>query len=390
MSLERKRWESQQNRHRKREDDIRKMKQYQREHLNVSNVEEIDENLKNRVPPQSFQTKPNNSKLEVQWGEALERDIQQLEVEEKEEQKKRSRRMREYSADLDKQLTEQTEKRMRAYKEFLLEKMAIDEIVRQIHEEDQRLIEQQLINRRVRLAEMEAFRKQQEQWRRVNEERVREENQRIIREIAEQESREDSSAKSRKERLAQLEAIQDKLREYITAKEVERNEMETLRQQLSQEEMEYSALKSDTAEFEMKLRGRLELQKAYQQSIAQRAKRMAREKEEDEFYRQQLLAQMAERDRIEQLSDEKRRQKMLDHRRELNFLIEKRAQELAKLQLEEETIQSQIQRQEEFRRRIVEEERTRLLQEHAEHLLGFLPKNISENVLKIPAAKTDE
>lgn len=98
------------------------------------------------------------------------------------------------------------------------------------------------------------------------------------------------------------------------------------------------------------------------------------EKEEDEFYRQQLLAQMAERDRIEQLSDEKRRQKMLDHRRELNSLIEKRVQELEKLQLEEETIQAQIQRQEEFRRRIVEEERTRLLQEHAEQLLGFLPK----------------
>lgn len=76
------------------------------------------------------------------------------------------------------------------------------------------MIEQQLKKRRVQLAEMEAFRKQQEQWRRVNEEQIREENERIIREIAEQESREDLSAKNRKERLAQLEVVQVRYRIY--------------------------------------------------------------------------------------------------------------------------------------------------------------------------------
>lgn len=78
--------------------------------------------------------------MEAQWGRALERDVKKFETEEKEEQRKRSIRMCEYSADLDRQLMEQTEKRMQAYKEFLLEKMAIDEIVRRIHEEDQRLV----------------------------------------------------------------------------------------------------------------------------------------------------------------------------------------------------------------------------------------------------------
>lgn len=71
-----------------------------------------------------------------------------------------------------------------------------------------RLVEQRLEKRRVQMAEMEAFRKQQEHFRRENERRIREENERIIREIAEQESREDTSAKNRKERLMQLETIQ--------------------------------------------------------------------------------------------------------------------------------------------------------------------------------------
>ncbi|VDN99678.1 unnamed protein product [Rodentolepis nana] len=300
-------------------------------------------------------------KLEAQYGSELERDAIQFAAKEQEEEKMRSKQMSEYSSELDKQLREKAHERMKAYKEFILEKIAIDEIVRQIHEEDQKLIEQCLEKRRVQMAEMEAFRKQQEQFRRANEKRIHEENERIIREIAEQENRKDTSAKNRKERLEQLELVQERLRAYIADKEAERIGIENLRQQLSQEEMEYAALKTDTDEFRKKLQERLELQKAHQQSIAQRAKRLAMEKEEEEVYHRQLLAQMAIRDRIEQMSDEKRRQKQLDHRRELNLMIERRAQELVKLRLEDEDAQAQIQRQEELRRRIVEEERNRFV-----------------------------
>ncbi|VDL44013.1 unnamed protein product [Hymenolepis diminuta] len=391
QSQERKRWELQQNRHRKLDENIREMRRYQREHLNASNIEKMDKNLKwnAQICPQNFLTKTNNSKLEAQYGRELERDVLQFETKEQEDEKLRLKQMSEYSSELDKQLREQAEKRMKAYKEFILEKLAIDEIVRRIHEEDQKLVEHRLEKRRVQMAEMEAFRKQQEHFRRENERRIREENERIIREIAEQESREDTSAKNRKERLMQLETIQEKLRNYITAKETERNEIENLRQQLSQEEMEYAAVRTDKEEFKQKLQERLEIQKAHQQSIAQRAKRLAIEKEEEEIYRQQLLVQMAKRDRIEQMSDEKRRQKKLDHRRELDLMIKKRAEELVKLRLEEETIQAQIQRQEELRRRIVEEERNRLLQEHAEQLLGFLPMGLSNNATKAPTLQSD-
>lgn len=39
--------------------------------------------------------------------------------------------------------------------------------------------------------------------------------------------------------------------------------------------MEYAAMRTDKEEFKQKLQERLELQKAHQQSIAQRAKRLA-------------------------------------------------------------------------------------------------------------------
>ncbi len=83
---------------------------------------------------------------------------------------------------------------------------------------------------------------------------------------------------------------------------------------------------------------------------------------------------MAERDRLEQLSAEKRRMKMLEHRREIQCLMEKKRQEMERRRQEEEAAQAERQRREDFRRRIIEEERIRLLQEHAKPLLGYLPK----------------
>lgn len=76
--------------------------------------------------------------MEAQYGRELERDVLQFEAKEQEDEKLRLKQMSEYSSELDKQLREQAEKRMKAYKEFILEKLAIDEIVRRIHEEDQK------------------------------------------------------------------------------------------------------------------------------------------------------------------------------------------------------------------------------------------------------------
>lgn len=45
-----------------------------------------------------------------------------------------------YQQELERQLEEQEEKKQQAYEEFLKEKLMIDEIVRKIYEEDQRLV----------------------------------------------------------------------------------------------------------------------------------------------------------------------------------------------------------------------------------------------------------
>jgi CRISPR/Cas system CSM-associated protein Csm2 small subunit len=61
-----------------------------------------------------------------------------LEVEREKEEQRWEESVR-YQEELEKQLTEKEKRKQHAYEEFLKEKLMIDEIVRKIYEEDERL-----------------------------------------------------------------------------------------------------------------------------------------------------------------------------------------------------------------------------------------------------------
>lgn len=87
-----------------------------------------------------------------------------------------------------------------------------------------------------------------------------------------------------------------------------------------------------------------------------------------------MLQKYAEESRLEQLNDQKRRMKQLEHRRAVEELIRERrerikAEEAARLETNKQ--QDELSK---YRDRVIEQERQRLLREHATKLLGFLPK----------------
>ena len=86
------------------------------------------------------------------------------------------------------------------------------------------------------------------------------------------------------------------------------------------------------------------------------------------------MAKFAEDDRIEQLNAQKRRMKQQEHKRAVENLIEQRRQQFAADRERELEGRREEERMEAFRRQIIEEERQKLLQEHAMRLLGYLPK----------------
>ena len=154
------------------------------------------------------------------------------------------------------------------------------------------------------------------------------------------------------------------------------------------------------------MRQRLELQHAHQEHQELKAKKVQAEREEEEAFRQRMMAKFAEDDRIEQMNAQRRRMKQLgtlhecalldqshvgstserevvlrspcyyhtEHRRAVEALIEERRrkfQEEKEAELEE---RREEERREGQRRAIIEQERQRLLREHASKLLGYLPK----------------
>ncbi|KAI8899154.1 hypothetical protein BC833DRAFT_587062 [Globomyces pollinis-pini] len=88
------------------------------------------------------------------------------------------------------------------------------------------------------------------------------------------------------------------------------------------------------------------------------------------------MQKFAEDDRIEQMKQSVRRMKQLEHRKAVDALVEERRR-LAKVEDDErkrlENIEIEIAR---YKAEVIEQERQRLLREHASKLAGFLPKGV--------------
>jgi hypothetical protein len=86
------------------------------------------------------------------------------------------------------------------------------------------------------------------------------------------------------------------------------------------------------------------------------------------------MQKFAEDDRIEQMKQSQRRMKQLEHRRAVDALVAERKRLLQENELEQkkqEELEAEIAK---YKAAVIEQERQRLLREHASKLAGFLPK----------------
>ncbi|XP_077604493.1 meiosis-specific nuclear structural protein 1 [Crocuta crocuta] len=289
---------------------------------------------------------------------------------------KRNKVKAQYYLDLEKQLEEQERKKQEAYEQLLKEKLMIDEIVRKIYEEDQLERQQRLEKMNVTRRYIEEFQKEQALWRKKKREEMEEEN-RKIREFAnmQQQREEDRMAKvqeNEEKRLQLQNMLAQKLEEMLR----QREDLEQVRQELYQEEQAEIHKMKLKEEAEEKLRKQKEMKQDFLEQMALKELVLQAAKEEEETFRKATLAKLAEDDRIELMNAQKQRMKQLEHRRAVEKLIEERRNQfLADKQRELEEWQLQ-QRQQGCINAIIEEERLKLLKEHATKLLGYLPKGV--------------
>lgn len=90
------------------------------------------------------------------------------------------------------------------------------------------------------------------------------------------------------------------------------------------------------------------------------------------------MQKYAEESRLEQLNDQKRRMKKQEHRHAAEKLIQERRRRIEAERVASLEIYKEQDALSKFRREIIEQERQKLLREHASKLLGVLPRVCKE------------
>ncbi|XP_009952076.1 PREDICTED: meiosis-specific nuclear structural protein 1, partial [Leptosomus discolor] len=315
-------------------------------------------------------------KQEGETARKMKEEYERVTQEERSAELRRNQEKIMYQQELEKQLEEQERKKQDAYEEFLREKLMIGEIVKKIYEEDQMEKQLKLDKMRATQTYIEEFKKEQAIWRRRKQEEMEEENRKIMEFANIQQQREEDRLAKVRDTEEKKQRLQSMLAQKLEREQQKREELEQIRQELYLEEQAEAERKKEMAEIEKRIRQRVDLRQTYEEQFA--LKEVARQavREEEEAFRQQMLAKFAEDDRVEQMNAQKRRMKHLEHRRAVEKLIEdRRKQFIADKERELEERQWEERRQENIRA-IVEEERRKLLKEHASKLLGYLPRGI--------------
>jgi hypothetical protein len=156
----------------------------------------------------------------------------------------------------------------------------------------------------------------------------------------------------------------------------EADEMDRVRQELYEEEMRVAVEERARADVEKQRRMRVELQRDRTNLLERTARAKEEAAVEEQEFRQAMMEKFAQDDKLEQLSAQKRRMKGLEHRRSIEALIDDRRARIEHERELEEKAQMQEQDRESIRRAVIEQERQRMLREHAVKLLGYLPKGV--------------
>ena len=362
-------------------DELRKEKDIQRIREESEELRSLEAKLKaaymnKEREAQHAERKAREASLraeEAQWDQTMEADrvaaVQAMQ--EKEAQRREhAKNARIY---LDSQIKDRELKEKQNAEVFVEEKALIDSIVGKIRQQDEDEEQARRAKRMETQIYIKQFIKEKDEQRRQKVLDMEREEQ-IIEKYAE-EKRQQMDAWEAGKQAAQFERdrIAEQIAEEQRARLKEQEYMENLRNDLVVEEREEQMRIKEKEQYERRIQERLDMMKANDQQQALKQARAEALEEEEKKFREQMLAKFAEDDRIEQMNAQKRRMKQADHRREVERLIEARRVEYE--------AQKEAERLEGMdggdltgaKAAIIEEERRKMIMEHAAKLYGYLP-----------------
>ena len=277
-------------------------------------------------------------------------------------------------------LAEQIEEKKAAQEEarveYLKEREQVDAIARAIAEED----EAERLRKAQKVKDTKAwvakFLELREDLREQERQRLLEEEAQIARFAAEIERRQKATEGMREAQQAEKDRILEKLAKEKEENDRRRDEMEELINRLYFEEAEEKHRAAAKEKAARRAAMERDVKEANEQQRRIKEAIRVREIEQEQEFRRVMLEKFAEEDRVEQMNAQRRRMKMQEHKREVERLAAvKKAMFEEQMAREEEEAEA-IREAEAGRAAIVEEERKRLLVEHAARLKDFLPKGV--------------
>ncbi|CAO1425540.1 unnamed protein product [Diamesa tonsa] len=292
---------------------------------------------------------------------------------EKENDKLRKKNLREVLRD---QIISSHQQNQLLYEEFLREKFYLDEIVKRIQEEflEQTQIKLQIKEQTKR--EMEQHQVNKKELEKLRKIELIEENERILQYCQER----DRKIQAEEKRLIELEKNRVNLNERMVSELSDLIEKKRQREELLNElyafEQNEKVEERTRIDLERRFRVRVETRLALEEQLMDQFKRKLQVMEDDKVFLGKQMEMMAERDKIDQMSNERRRRKMAEHRKDIHELLEKRKEQRVLDIANEIKLRELEQKQETRKQEIIEEERIKMLKEHAAVLVGFLPPGV--------------
>lgn len=276
-------------------------------------------------------------------------------------------------------MTETFNRKRVRYEEFLREMVWIDEITQRLQEEQLVEVERKMQRIQEASAAIEQYREYREKSLAQQQQQTEEENHLICCYLHEKDAKERQQEEERRAQLKQKTALADRLTQHLDQLETEARKREELMVELNMKESAEREEQRLRKRLEEQLRKRVQVRLELEKQREFIWTRQQQEKEEERMFKEEQLRLMAEADRLELLSNEMRRRKQVEHRKAVEQLMQQRRQQrIQEIDSEKERHNEEL-REAKRIREMIEEERIKILQEHAQELIGFLPAGILRN-----------
>jgi len=305
--------------------------------------------------------------------------LEQQELEHKLVIEKNKQRERVKSINLQ-QIAMKEAQREEANEVYMQERTAVEELVAKIAGEDATEMETREEKKKESREMLRRFMIEQKQKQEAMEREEREENEKIEQFARDKRAQEERLAKEKEEQEKEKTRILNAMLGQMEAKNKEQEEFETLCNDLRAEELEAESRRREELEMRKKLEDKEEMKNAYLFQMRAKEAKMANARVEEDKIRVELMKKFAEDDRLEQMAEHKRRLKVEQHKREAERLVELRREMYELARQNERDEQERLNSDEGARQTIIEEERRRLIREHASELRDFLPKHTLESM----------